>query len=400
MEAAERRSRRRRILLVLVAVLLILAWFFSPISGVIARYSADSRGYQVPAEYSDEEYRMYYKTLNETEQETYRLICAALPSFPDRIAIPSISGKELQNVFTAVSYDNPEFFFLAYQYSFSRSGGLNYFNPEYVMSKSAYESRLKQLRSAADTFLKDAPKTGTDYEKELYVHDKLVLDTEYVSNGKDMVYTAYGCLVDKKCNCEGYSRSVVYLLRKLNVRSCVITGTAERTTGDRANHMWNKVLLDDRPYLLDVTFDDYQIGNATNATERKNGASHMYFNVTKNEIAKNHSFDDLSLVSDCTSTDQNYFRKNGLYYDTYKSCRRDLPEQIRKTLGNGVRSLEFQFSDQTEYTKAKAGLLNNGEIYPLIDLANLTLSSEKEAARDKVDYIEDDMYCVIRIYFK
>lgn len=385
--------------IILLAIILVGISFFSPLSGSIARHSAASKGYKIPSSYSDEEYRYYYRNLSSTEQEAYRIICAELPSFPKKIEVPFLTTGGLKDVFTAVSYDNPEFFFLAYNYSFSRTGAYNYFEPKYVMTKTEYKSRLIRLRLAADRFLRGAPRNGSDYDKELYVHDKLVADTEYQTGDADMIYTAYGSLVNRRANCEGYARAATYLLKKLGVRSYVATGTATRRDGSQENHMWNVVMVSGRPYMMDATFDDYGIENDSRANGRGNGASHVYFNLSWPDISKNHALDDEDLGNPCRYEDQMYFIKNGLYFDSYDQAMAALPGKIRANLENNVRSIEMRFTNQIAYYRAVGGLLQGDRIYPILDKVNTGLPADQRVSSQKIEFVRDDQYNVIRIYF-
>lgn len=383
----------------LIIIVLVLVGIFSPLSGQIARHSAETKGYSVPNSYKDEEYRYYYQHLNSTEQEAYRIICAELPSFPKKISIPFLTAGGMKDVFTAVSYDNPEFFFLAYHYSFSRTGAVNYFEPEYVLTKTEYKSRLLQLRLAADQFLRGAPHNGSDYDKELFVHDKLVERTQYQTGDADMIYTAYGSLVNRRANCEGYARAVIYLLKKLGVRSYAATGTATRRDGSVENHMWNVVYVNGNPYMMDATFDDYSIENDRGANGRQNGASHIYFNLSWSDIAKNHTLDDDEVGKPCRYEDQMYFIKNGLYFTSYEQALSELPRKIQANLASGTHSIEMRFSSYVEYNRAAGALLGGDKLYSILDKVNLTLPADQRVSSQKIEFVKDDQYQVIRIYF-
>lgn len=387
---------------VALVVILVLLSIFSPVSGHLARRRAGSKGYQIPKTYSDTAYRWYYQNLSSREKEAYRLICAQLPDYPSRIAIPYLNEKSLEKVFTAVSYDNPEFFCLDYKFGYSHSGSGDYFIPEYVISRSTYEQRLKKLRSAADTFLRDAPVNGTDYEKELFVHDKLVEQDSYNDGDEDMIYTVYGALVNRSANCEGYSRSTAYLLKKLNVRSCVVTGIATRHDGKKSNHMWNIVWLNSKPYMLDTTFDDYQIGNDDGDRGDDTTASHVYFNITSSDIAKNHTLDQSVFTKQCTDASQYYLTKNGLYFKSYDQAREVLPDKITDALGRGERSIEMRFTNKDAFDEAKKNLLEGDDIYFMIDRANLRNLRHfgNWVSNRHISYITDGQFYVIRVYFQ
>ena len=384
----------------LMAIVFLAVWFFAPISGHIARHSAEAKGYTVPDSYEDLEYRYYYQNLGPEQKETYRILVAELPDFPKRIAIPNLSDRELQLVFSAVSYDNPELFFLGYHYSFTKSGALNYFIPKYNMSQSVYRSRLSRMRKAADDFLRNAPKNGSDYQKELYVHDKIVTTTEYKTSELDDVYSAYGMLVDHRANCEGYSRGMHYLLSKLGVVSRVMTGTAQRKDGQRNNHMWNVVTLNGKEYLTDATFDDYNVANNFHADSPKNGASHIYFNLANAQMRVNHTPDDPKDWNNCIHHDQGYFVKTGTCYNSYADASARLSNVIAQNIREGRASVEIQFGNSSAYQDALNGLFRRGEVYRFIDAANTQLMPDQRVSNTHIEYINDAQFRVIRLYFR
>lgn len=390
----------RRSLAAALAVLVIaLLWFFLPVSGGLARHAAESKGYKVPSDYSDTRYRTYYQGLSNSGKEAYRILVAELPDFPERVAIPLLRSSELQDVYSAVSYDNPEFFFLAYDYSYSRSGALNYFEPHYIMSRAEYQNKLAAVRRAASNFLRGAPVNGSDYDKELYVHDNLVLKNTYAEGDQDMIYTIYGALVNNYCNCEGYSRSAVYLLKKLGVRSCVIPGTAIRRNGSRSNHMWNKVWLNGSPYMMEITFDDYRLVNGSGGSAT-DGVSHIYLNLSWNDISRNHILDDSAQGKDCTREDMMYFRKNGMYFSTYEEAKRVVPGKTKQALQDGKTSIEMRFSSSLAYSQARSGFLQGDDFYEILDGANAAVEPSKRVSNKRIQYVTDDQYYVIRIYFQ
>lgn len=97
----------------------------------------------------------------------------------------------------------------------------------------------------------------TDYEKLRFINNYLVDHCEYVSAAVKnpeqypKAFTAYGCLIEGKAVCEGYANSVQLLCQLLDIPCIKVTGTAYN--GD---HIWNAVYLNDKWWMLDVTFND------------------------------------------------------------------------------------------------------------------------------------------------
>ena len=131
------------------------------------------------------------------------------------------------------------------------------------------EEMYREMKQEAARILDAAPKTGSDYEKALFVHDYLVEHTVYDLEGylhdDRLIYTAYGALVNHAAVCNGYAAAYQYLLRELGVNCMFASGTvresarselAKKYIGGDGGHSWNCVELDGKYYWVDVTWDD------------------------------------------------------------------------------------------------------------------------------------------------
>jgi len=132
----------------------------------------------------------------------------------------------------------------------------------------------------------------TDLQKELAIHDYIVNNTEYnttpgitfdsAGNAKltpnfNVVFTAYGVLINGTGVCEGYADAANILLNKAGIESRMIYGMANGGNGVEP-HSWNIVKISGEYYHLDVTWDD-------------GSRSYDYFNLTDDQIAKDHTWD-------------------------------------------------------------------------------------------------------------
>ena len=169
--------------------------------------------------------------------------------------------------------ENPELFLakapISYSYSPS-TGLLTKVTPTYGMTLAEYQAALTKVEAVADQLLYGIAgnKLLTDVEKALLVHDRLAIHCEYDTG----VYTSagpgknarniYGALVERKAVCDGYTRTYIYLLGKVGVKSRMIRS-------DRLNHSWNIVYIGGTPYHVDVTFDD-PLNDVTGFVEHDN----------------------------------------------------------------------------------------------------------------------------------
>ena len=125
-----------------------------------------------------------------------------------------------------------------------------------------YNDLNPQVQAKANEIATHAAIYTTDYEKLRYINNYLVDNCEYVPEAVSnpdkyaKAFTTYGCLIEGKAVCEGYTNSVQLLCELLGIPCLKVTGAAYG--GD---HIWNAVYLDDKWWMLDVTFND-PMGNA------------------------------------------------------------------------------------------------------------------------------------------
>lgn len=165
---------------------------------------------------------------------------------------------------------------------------------------------MTSLNESVDSIVDAAnAKYDSDYEKAAFVHDFIVLNctydvdtfNKYLNNSNDetsLAYTSYGCLVNRKAVCTGYSKAYKLILNRLNIECEVVSGTAanDMRTG---NHAWNYIKLDDGYYLVDVTWDDPVSFDGT----QRNEVRRDYFCLNSEMMSKDHFPDEDEEVPYC-----------------------------------------------------------------------------------------------------
>jgi transglutaminase-like putative cysteine protease len=172
----------------------------------------------------------------------------------------------------------------------------------------------------------------TDYEKELAIHDYIVVHCQYgyVESSKDYAYRAYGALVQNKAVCNGYAEAMALLMTCVGIENQIVTGTA-----DNELHAWNQVCLDGDWYQVDATWDDP-------LPDRGVFAGHEYFNVTDEIMDERHDWKQDAFPA-CDSTDYNYYEQNDLICDS-DAFRTLLKDQA---LRNSTGTIEVVVTDYT-----------------------------------------------------
>ncbi|QHW31626.1 hypothetical protein GZH47_12755 [Paenibacillus rhizovicinus] len=171
------------------------------------------------------------------------------------------------------------------------------------------DTRAKTVDQMARQILAAIIKPGmSDYERELAIHDYLVLHTAYDYDNfrKGTVpadsYTMYGLLVNGIAVCQGYAYTAQLLLRMAGIETYYVRGTA-----GGGPHAWNKVKIDGAYYDLDVTWDDP-------VPDEAGEQAYGYFNVTDDELRLDHTWTDK--LPQATAKTLNYHVYNGLTVDS------------------------------------------------------------------------------------
>lgn len=324
----------------------------------VAQASADAKAYDAKAKQVPTD-GFYSSKLNAQQKKVYQSIVSGITDKQKSIAVLDINNSEQEAVFNAVFAENPQFFYCNRKAGWKkRDDGTKkttYFDPTY----NEYLGKDATFNSAVDQFLAGAPKSGSDYDKVLYVHDKIVADTSYVL-GKG---SAYDCLVNHSANCEGHSFATKLLLNKLGVTCRIVSGSSLNAQGAWENHMWTVVTVDGKDYILDTTWDNP-------AGKAPNFVSQRYFLCSKDQLAKTHKPKDPANIASCTNTDINWYKKNGLYFDTYEASKTKLPDIVANSVNKGEYNVAVQYASEAECKKALDDLFEKGAVYDILEKAN------------------------------
>lgn len=385
-------SKKTKIISVLAAVLL-LALFVSG-TLVVALYNTVLK----PADFTftapatgdgSGYYRHCYEELSEEEKKVYSVVLESIYEMPERIEIPEIGAGNLNKIFTAISHDNPDLFCLGLNCTVYKEGLKTYFKPTYSLTSEEYKTQLEEAKGIASVIINNAGAFTSTYEKELYVHDYLVTHCSYADpDTNPSANTMYGCLVEGKASCEGYSRTFQYIMSALNIDNRLVTGESAEDGVNYIGHMWNYVVIDGESYFVDVTWDDPKTATSV--------LRHTYFNVTTNDILLQHRNIEQT-VPLCTSTKYNYFVyenalgsvSSGEQFDTF------VENAVYNALQRGYKCIELRFPDSVLLEQAKNTLFNTGVIYTIYNDAGLL----KDLEGAKVYYSTEEDMNVLCLFF-
>lgn len=221
----------------------------------------------------------YYAMLDASGKHVYRQIYANANERYSRFTpVEQITSDQLKNVFLAVYNDHPELFWLETAYSCKYLGDGRCVEIDLKFNRTAQniDNAKAVFEESAGQIVSEARNLSNDYEKEKFVHDKLIERVSY-DLGAQMNQSAYSALVNGRTVCAGYARAFQYLLQQLGIPCYYCTGYAGEA------HAWNIVALDDGYYNVDATWDD------------SGGGRYDYFNKADEDYVSSHIRQELSV---------------------------------------------------------------------------------------------------------
>ena len=294
--------------------------------------------------------RYYYGKLNNREQAIYRAFYKGLMEHKKIIPIPvkgNLSEDVVMRIFSAITRDNPLIYYLN-QSAFNvvkAPLGHSAFSPQYFYDEKSVKKYNKKIEETVNDLAGNLKLTeGTDYEKEVKIHDWICENVEYDYDGDNKkepgrmaaTHNILGVFANHKAQCEGIAKAVKVLLNAVDIKCIVVTGTAVEK-GIPCNHAWNIVSIANDPYYLDVTWD---IGAKGKGNDR---IPYDYFNITDRIIGKDHTADHV--MPACSSSKLNYFSFNKL---VFRSKSRILA-YVSSGLEKGIREFYFKVEGKMDF---------------------------------------------------
>lgn len=209
------------------------------------------------------------------------------------------------------------------------------------------QASLKKAAEIADEIITE---NMSDYEKEVAINQYLCDNAEYNTQIMDYInedgtisqeaveefansFTPYGVLVENLGVCESYAEAFQLVAREAGLESIIVTGTL-----DGINHEWNRVLLDDKWYTLDVTNNDNEF------------VSNALCNLSDEVASEILKQDDVALINDYihlyTADDMKneYYTVNGLYTEDAQKAKEMLAEALKEN-GKAVVRMDSSFGN-------------------------------------------------------
>ncbi|WP_223067765.1 transglutaminase domain-containing protein [Paenibacillus caui] len=213
------------------------------------------------------------------------------------------------------------------------------------------------------------------HEKVKAVHDFVVRDLKYDLSLRK--YTAYEGLATGEAVCQGYSLLTYKLLKEAGIHNIIMEGTA----GGQP-HAWNLVLLQNKWYHLDTTWDD-PVPNPDNVID------YSYYLLSDRQIRKDHAWSKSYPQADAVyrQTLASLEKTDSSKAELYKALERELgydlyrdnqavkdSEGLMEKVGEAVKAGEHAAT--VRYAGQEASLLKDlSHLYELM-ITDITYSCE------------------------
>lgn len=234
-----------------------------------------------------ETYKDYYDILEEALNNYQNSVTVGVKNYDTKIFSDEVYHKALENnpvatpgfscTISTEKLGTTTMVSFQFQYPESRQ----------VLLKKDQEVRAKVKDIVAEVTTPDMK----DYEKEKALHDYLVKNCRYderlyTNNMPEESYTAYSALINGVAVCQGYAIAMNLLLEEAGIESMIITGYGwNEENKSYISHGWNMVKIQGEYYHLDPTWND-PVMEANSEV-----VSYSYFNVTDDQMQKNHSWE-------------------------------------------------------------------------------------------------------------
>lgn len=309
---------------------------------------------------TEDGFRYTKSQLTGQEQYVYDQLLAGLKAQEGRIEGLYPDSAMIERAIRAVDRDYPELFWFSgtgqieTTYLGDRAMEAAYL-PDYAVPPAKREEVQAQLEGWMADFRAGLPPGGDQWATALYVYQYIIDHADYTVVEDNSIVNI---MVDGQGLCGCYAKTAQYLLNGLGIPCTYITGQAGGET-----HAWNLMWIDGSPTWMDVTWGDPVYEGA----DPKNGPSYDYFGLTTEDLLLTHTPDDTVELPVCADESLNYYRHQGLYFETYDT--EGLVSALAEAIEQGEAKVSLRFSYGI-YHSAVYLLFTEGRVHDLLTQAD------------------------------
>ncbi|MFT3952131.1 MAG: transglutaminase domain-containing protein [Oscillospiraceae bacterium] len=296
--------------------------------------------------------------------------------------------NDASDLMQLVQYYECESLFTAQGFSSTVSGGyVKTIKVTYTKTAAAVSTEKNKLAAKIDAIVAAAPAGMNDFQKVKYIHDKIIKNCVYSDTGSN-AYSAYGCLVEGKAVCQGYSEAFMLLCGELGIPCVLITGTDKE---DGTNHMWDMVKVSGAWYHIDVTWDD-----PYKAAAEKSYVRYDYFNVTDATIKIDHKItaNPYYTYPAATATAGNYYNYYGYTVSTTANAKSVITAQLKKAAETDAQFIRIRCASAATYKTISSYLFAGDKaIFTILKDTKKSTGADFDA-NSYTKFVSDDHYTI------
>lgn len=320
----------------------------------------------------------FYASLDEDCRGYYAKLCAGFEQHLDSVKVLETKSKTevkeaaewIDSNYRKIAYEQPDYFwvnpnsFTIKEISQNDKYSL-LIDIKYTISAEDAEQKKKAYDSAVQKIVDEAAATGYTFDAVLHAYDSILEKTDYdhelaKSTETGLIgYSAYGCLVEGKTVCSGYTLAFTSIMQKLGITCGAEFDANANNQESDSSHVWNYCKLDDgNYYYFDLTWDD--TGFDSQELSPYLDYTHDFFAITAEELSYTHeNLPEKPMASACSAEDYNYYIQKSIYCEDYSLS-------AFKQAANNQPQKDFvvvKFSSATERARAERDLFENNQIY-------------------------------------
>ncbi len=330
--------------------------------------------------------------LDERGQDAYDQLLEGVRSYSETIVIIEAEPEDISAAYKAMMGDHPELFWLDGSFTYTYSSLLKSVTVQPGHDEvplDQVEATRAKIEEQADIILGGCGEGASDYDIVRHVYEHIASNTKY-KIGVDHNQTIQSVLLGQMSVCAGYARTFQYLLNRAGIFCSYVEGQIG-STGEE--HAWNIVRIDGMYAFVDPTWADPAYAGQDEEIY-VDGVIYDYLCLTTEEITRDdHVFADASLWPPCEAPELDFYRRSGLFMDSYDEQAID--ESFWQQVSNGGNRAVFKFGSEEAYAQAVSALAGGTfERDSLLELA-------EEYGRDSLrySYTTSDALRIVKLYW-
>lgn len=316
----------------------------------------------------------YFRLADEDTKRVYGEILYILTNVEEEIEVSTTDLDVIDRAFNYVLWDHPEIFYVS-GYSLMRYlllGELRSvtFSGQYLLSHEEIEDYRVKIESYVDEYFEalniSFPDGADDYHLIKFAYEYIVLNTDYDLEAP-LNQGIASVMVNHLSVCNGYAKSLQYLLNLMGIECTIVEGRTQNLTG----HAWNLVKADGDYYYVDSTWGDatFTVINEGNADiSSLPPVNYDYLLVTTEELNKTHTLDHPELMPICVSDADYYYLRENLFFTELDKDK--LKEVFETAYANNDEYITIKFATRECYDEVGSYLLKEQNIFDY--LQNMT----------------------------